>query len=146
VKRLFAICCILTLAACSGHRSAPGAHPAAATPARGQTPRVAPEVRVQIGLASEQGVLTLWCHGSRCTRHDSARPKRYLPADPKGLVVFATGLPPAAARVEAGKIARPLIPGTTMAATLDVARGWHTVTLIESWPGYEARWVFGLRA
>lgn len=105
-----------------------------------------PAVRAQIDLASEVGVISLWCTGTRCSHHERARPRRYLPLPTNGLVVFATGRPPAAARVEAAGQRIPVRPGTTMAAVLQLPKGAHTITLIASWPGREARWIFGVRA
>jgi hypothetical protein len=149
VKRvaLFALPLALLCACSAGARSdvrAQGGPPRVVSAP--EIPDRAPQVRDQVGLASELGVLALWCEGSHCTRHANARPRKYLPADPSGLIVFATGIAPSAARVETDGVAEAVVPGTTMAVTLDLARGAHVVTLVESWPGREARWVFGVRA
>lgn len=109
-----------------------------------------PEVRISVGTDSALGVLSSWCVKDSCERRAPARPTRYLEAVESGLVLFATEIAPAGARVEVRRppnhlIARSVLrPGTTMAARVDVPAGRHLVTLVVNWPGREARWVFGV--
>jgi len=137
--------------ACSSQAVSDGGASASATAAirRGASvPRQAPPARMFAGVDSVVGVLTRWCVGDDCTR-GTRRPSRYLKGDPAGFVYFAVASAPAAARVEVrrGKkvVGRgSLRPGTSMAYALDVPPGRYVVTLIATWKGREARWVFGL--
>ena len=147
MKLLVLAVCVSLCGACSAHHAprASSSLPASAD-AKGGVPDDPPAVRVQVDLTSETGIVSMWCKGSRCAHHDGARPRRYLPLPESGLVVFATGQAPEAARVEADGEKIAVRPGTTMAAILKLAKGAHTVTLIASWPGREAHWLFGVRA
>lgn len=106
---------------------------------------------MSVGTDSMPGALSLWCRDGACRRRSAARPARYLPSADSGLVIFATGVVPTAARVV---VRRPggavvsagfLQPGTTMAYRADIPAGRFLVTLIETWSEREARWVFGLQ-
>ena len=150
--RSFALILILAAAsACSS--AAPSSLPSdvasAFVPTPDERPEKPPAVKMTSGVEVVQGVVASWCAGDECPPVEGAAPKRFLKADASGLIVFATGVVPAAARIEVtGAGAEPqrraLTPGTTMASQLRLPAGRFVVTLIQTWPGREGRWLFGL--
>jgi len=106
--------------------------------------------RMISGTDSMLGTLALWCEGDDCRRAPGAAPKRYIEAVPGGVLMFAVGAEPQAARVvirDRGKDVAAqgaLHPGTTMAFRGELSPGRYVVTLVAQFEGREARWVFGV--
>jgi hypothetical protein len=158
--RVAASCLMVSLVACTGgpeQARAPGATTSSrAKPSVKPSPHFSPgTVTMFVGLDAERGVLAETCERGSCRLLTTPRPKRFLPAAETGLVSFATGAAPKSATMELRRSGRgadtppaqtiDLTPRTLMATTLTVPSGRYVVTLIGTWPGREARWVFGLQ-
>ena len=141
------------LAACT-HATPAARAPRGSAPATTRNtvraPSGAPRARMSSGTDSVEGVVVAWCEHARCQTDPTPRPKRYLPGDANGLLLFATSAAPAAARVEvrtpSGRVVTSgrVEAGTTMAFSARLPAGRYLVVLIAGWPDREARWGFGL--
>lgn len=107
-------------------------------------------MRLQTGTDSVAGILASWCTGRKCSTPAGAAPKRWLPLDEQGLMLFATGIEPESASVEVRarghRVAKGRIePATLMTWRAHLPRGRYVVTLIERWDDRVARWLFGVK-
>ena len=152
MKLVVASVAVGLLAACTGGVRA--AQPAVNGTAAGARPttgaRDAPPASMSSGTAFTNGTLVAWCRGSACQPEQTV-PATFIEGSETGVVLFAIGSVPKAARAEvrslSGEVLRraELLPGTTMAYQTALGKGRFILELIARWGDREGRWVFGLQ-
>lgn len=132
----------------SGIRSKPSASPPIANPL---SVKRAPQTKMAVGTEFEPGVLVSWCEGRDCRVAQAAKPRRFLPGQDNGVLMFQASAAPKSARAEVraltGKLVQTglMLPGTTMAFKARAGRGKYLVTMLAKWPSGEGKWIFGLQ-